>query len=94
MPPGQFSNFDLDDEEDFEQPQPAPRPVFPSSVKMVPESGEQLVEHRARPKKKTRRACAFLDAEAGVDGDASADESDGHDASDCDGFIVGDDVFD
>ena len=72
MPPGQFSNFDLDDEEDFEQP----------------------VGHRDRPKKKTRRTCAFLDAEAGVDGDASADESDRDDASDCDGFIVGDDVFD
>ena len=61
---------------------------------MKPESSEELVEHRARPNKKTRRACAFLDAEAGVDGDASAGESDGDDASHCDGFIVGDDVFD
>ena len=94
MPPGQFSNFDLENEEVFEQPPPAPRQVFPSSVMMVPESGEELVEHQDRRKKKTRRACAFLNAEAGVDGDASADDSDGDDASDCDGFIVGDDVFD
>lgn len=40
-----------------------------------------------------RRVNPFIDAEAGVDGDASADEDDESDA-DLDGFIVGDDVDD
>jgi hypothetical protein len=44
-----------------------------------------------RRKKARRRANPFIESEAGVDGDASEDESDGND--DLDDFIVPDDEF-
>ena len=42
--------------------------------------------------RKAARRNPFIETEAGVDGDASADEEDG-DADDLDGFIVADDEF-
>ena len=42
--------------------------------------------------RRAARRNPFIETEAGVDGDASADE-DEDDADDLDGFIVADDVF-
>ena len=46
----------------------------------------------ATRKRKRVHRNPFIETEAGVDGDASADEDDG-DGDDLDGFIVDDDVF-
>ena len=49
----------------------------------------QPVRHR---KSARRRANPFIDAEAGVDGDASGDEGTDDETDELDGFIVADDV--
>ena len=51
----------------------------------------ELVPPRRR-KRARRRANPFIDAEAGVDGDASGDERSDDENDDLDGFIVADDV--
>ena len=45
-----------------------------------------------RRKKVRRRVNPFIDAEAGVDGDASIDEGSEDESDDLDGFIVADDI--
>ena len=45
-----------------------------------------------RQKRARRRVNPFIDAEAGVDGDASNDEETDDENNDLDGFIVADDV--
>ena len=45
-----------------------------------------------RRKQARRRVNSFIDAEAGVDGDASNDEGSEDENDDLDGFIVADDI--
>lgn len=52
---------------------------------------EEEPQPQRRRKKARRRGNQFIELEAGVDGDATEDESDGND--DLDGFIVPDDEF-
>ena len=55
------------------------------------ESDVEPVPPRRRKKAK-RRTNPFIDAEAGVDGDASGDKGTEDENDDLDGFIVADDV--
>ena len=57
---------------------------------MEDEDAEPQPQPPQRRKKARRRAKPFIESEAGVDGDASEDESDGND--DFTDFIVPDDV--
>ena len=68
------------------------RPVWPPRRQRVDSEIEDEDEPQAprRRMKARRRANPFIETEAGVDGDASEDESDGND--DLDDFIVPDDV--
>ena len=68
------------------------RPVWPPRRQRL-ESEEEDAEPPLRPqrRKKTRRSAnPYIESEAGVDGDASDDESDGN--NDLPDFIVPDDV--
>ena len=62
------------------------------------EDGDYVQERDAEPdpqrfrKKAKRHTNPFIDAEAGVDGDASGDEGTEDENDDLDGFIVADDV--
>ena len=57
------------------------------------EQYENVKPEPPRPRKKARRrANPFIDAEAGVDWDASGDEGTDEEIDDLDGFIVSDDV--
>ena len=55
------------------------------------EEGTEPQPLRCR-KRARRRANPFIDAEAGVDGDASGEEGTDDENDDLDGFIVADDV--
>ena len=63
---------------------PSRRSLFESEDEDEPPSPPE------RRRKRRRVANPFIETEAGVDGDASADESDG--SNDLDDFIVPDDV--
>ena len=68
------------------------RPVWPSRSPRL-ESEEEFAEPPQRPQKRRktrRRANPFIESEAGVEGDASDDESD--EDNDLADFIVSDDV--
>ena len=56
------------------------------------EQEDAEIKQPRRRKKARRRANPFIDAEAGVDGDASSDERSYDEIDDLDGFIVVDDL--
>jgi len=54
---------------------------------------EEQPRHKKAKRRGPRRACPFIETEAGVDGDASADEIDDEDDDDLADFIDDSDIF-
>ena len=84
---------DSSDEEELK------RPVWPPRrPRLELEKAEYEQEDEAEPqpprRRKRKRRCVnpFIDAEAGVDGDASGDKGTDYENDDLDGFIVTDDI--
>ena len=87
------SRFDLSDDEKPEQPVWQPRHPRIEFEEADYEQNENAKPEPPRRRKKTRRRVnPFIDAEAGVDGDASNDEGTDDKNDDLDGFIIADDV--
>ena len=83
------------DSSDDEEPE---RPVWPPRRPRMEFDDGDYEQEDAEPepprrRKRVKRSVnAFIDAEAGVDGDASADKGTDDENDDLDGFIVADDV--
>ena len=78
-------------EEDDLPPRPLPFGYRPSLIDDSDSDDHWPARNPTVRNRRTRRN-PFIEAEAGVDGDASADEDD-DDGADLDGFIVADDVY-
>ena len=84
---------DSSDKEEPERPVWPPRRLYMECKNGDYEQDEDVISKLARYRKRARRrANPFIDAEAGVDGDASGDEWSDEEIDDLDGFIVADDV--
>ena len=83
---------DSSDEEELERPVWPPRRPRLELEEADYEQEDNEPEPPRRRKRARRRMNPFIDAEAGVDGDASGDEGTDDENDDLDGFIVADDV--
>ena len=84
---------DSSDEDEPERPVWPPRRPHLESEDGDYEQEEDTEPQPVRPRKsERRRANPFIDAETGVDGDASSDEETEDESDNLDGFIVADDV--
>ena len=79
------------DEEDELPPRPPPFGYRPPLIDHSDSDDHWPASNHTVRNRRTRRN-PFIEAEAGVDGDASADEDD-NDGADLDGFIVANDVY-
>ena len=92
MPPFR-SRVDFADEEEPQRPVWPPRRQRLEFDKTDYGQGEDAEPEMQKPPKRARRRVnPFIDAEAGVDGDASNDKEIDEQNNDVDGFIVADDV--
>ena len=84
------------DYSDEEEPERAVWPPRQTRLELKEADFEQEEEAEPQPPRRRKRARhrlnPFIDAEAGVDGDASGDEETDDENDDLDGFIVADDI--
>ena len=84
---------DSSDEEELERPVwPPRRPHLEFDDGDYEQEEDTLPEPARRRKRARRRPNPFIDAEAGVDVDASGDEGSDDENDDLDGFIITDDI--